>query len=299
MASRRRVVLAINPSASFGKGRAVGPRTEERLRAAGYEVTALSEGSMAELQAAARAAIDRGTDALVVVGGDGMVHLGVGLVATTDVPLGIVPSGTGNDAARGLGIPLGDTEAAISRLLASLEAPARTIDAGLIRHGAGQTWFVSVLSAGFDAIVNERANRMRHPKGPSRYTLALLRELIVLHPLHYRLVVDGVSRDARGVLLALANNTSLGGGMQIAPDAELDDGLFDLVLVGPVTRLRFLRLFPKVFSGAHTSLDIVDIVRARSVRIDAPGIVAYADGERIAALPVDVEVRQGALQVLA
>jgi diacylglycerol kinase (ATP) len=300
MTSRRRIVLAINPTASFGKGKHVGPLVTERLRAAGHEVTALAEASMADLASAARVALDRGTDALVVVGGDGMVHLGVNLVAGTGVPLGIVPSGTGNDTARGLGIPLGDPEAAITALLDALGRPPRMIDAGRIRSADRVVWFASILSAGFDAIVNERANKMRRPRGASRYTIALLRELAVLRPIKYRIELDGVARDTEAALLAVANNTSLGGGMLIAPDALLDDGMFDVVIVAPVSRLKFLRLFPKVFSGTHTGLDTVEVVRARHVRLQVDGVVAYADGERVGpATDIEVEVEPGALAVLA
>jgi diacylglycerol kinase (ATP) len=297
--SRHRVVLAINPTASFGKGRHVGPLVAQQLRAAGYEVTSLAEASMAELTAAARAAIDAGTDALVVVGGDGMVHLGVNLVAGSETPLGIVPSGTGNDTARGLGIPVGDTDAAIAQLIDALAAPARIIDAGLARSRDREVWFACILSAGFDAIVNERANRMRRPRGASRYTIALLRELAVLRPIRYRIELDGVARDTEAVLLAVANNRSIGGGMLIAPDALVDDGLFDVVIVAPVGRLRFLKLFPQVFKGTHTSLDVVEVVRAKRVRIQADGVVAYADGEPVGDLDMEIEVVPGALRVLA
>ncbi|BDI21799.1 diacylglycerol kinase family protein [Herbiconiux sp. L3-i23] len=297
--SRRRLVLAINPTASFGKGRHVGPLVADRLRAAGHEVTALAEASMLDLAVAAQRALDAGADALVVVGGDGMVHLGVNLVAGTGVPLGVIPSGTGNDTARGLGIPLGDAEAAVAHLLERLERGPRLIDAGRVRTTERLVWFACILSAGFDAIVNERANRMRRPRGASRYTIALLRELAVLHPIRYRLELDGVSRETEAVLLAVANNTSIGGGMLIAPDAQVDDGLFDVVIVAPVSRLRFLRLFPKVFKGTHTSLDIVDVVRARHVRLHAEGVVAYADGERVGDLDMEVELVPRALAVLA
>ena len=130
-----RLVVAINPSASFGKSRAVGPAVVQTLRAAGHEVTALTEPDFEELQDAARAALRGKPDALVVVGGDGMVSLGVNLLAGTKIPLGIVPSGTGNDMARGLGIPVGNTEAAIEMLLAALRQPPRVIDAGRVTRG--------------------------------------------------------------------------------------------------------------------------------------------------------------------
>ncbi|MET0590017.1 MAG: diacylglycerol kinase family protein [Naasia sp.] len=299
MVTRRRVVLAVNPTASFGRLPLVGARVDERLAAAGHEVIRLAAAGMTQLEADVRAAVSAGADALVVVGGDGMVHLGVGIVAETGVPLGIVPTGTGNDAARGLGIAVDDPERAITQLLAALRAPATTIDAGIASVAGREEWFVCVLSAGIDAVVNERANRMRRPRGASRYILALLRELLVLRPIDYTLTIDdGEPRRLSGVLLAVANNTSLGGGMRIAPDARLDDGVFDVVLVHPLGRLRFLRLFPRVFSGTHIGLPEVELVRARRVVIDAERIVAYADGERLGPLPVEIRVVPGALDVL-
>src|SRR5690606_38954357 len=228
-------------------------------------------------ESAQRAVAELRPDAVVVVGGDGMVHLGANLVAGTRIPLGIVPSGTGNDMARGLGIPVGDTEAAIRALVAALEAGPRRIDAGRIRSADGtEQWFACVASAGFDALVNERANLMRWPRGRQRYNLALLRELASLTPIHYRIELDDETIDTRAMLVAVANNSSFGGGMRVTPDAELDEGLFDVLIVQPLSRIAFLRIFPRVFKGTHVSDPRVRIVRSRHVTVSAESIVAYA-----------------------
>jgi diacylglycerol kinase (ATP) len=297
------IVVAINPSASFGKSREVGPTVVSRLREAGHTVVALAEPSFAKLLAVATDAVAAKPDALVVVGGDGMVSLGVNLLATTDIPLGIIPSGTGNDMARGLGIPIGDPDAAIDALLESLARPARPIDAGRIRHlnesGEPQvTWFACVLSAGFDAIVNERANRLRRPRGKSRYLVALVIELARLKPIRYRLVLDGVETVTDAALIAVGNNQSIGGGMRVTPDAVVDDGLLDVLVVTPLSRIAFLRVFPSVFAGTHLADPRVSVHRAKTVRIEADRVAAYADGERVSLLPVDIEVVPGALHVL-
>jgi diacylglycerol kinase (ATP) len=300
-----RLVVAINPTASFGKGRDVGPAVVQTLRALGHEVTSLQEPDFEQLMAAGRKAVASKPDALVVVGGDGMVNLGTNLVARTKVPLGIVPSGTGNDMARGLGIPHDNTEAAIEALVAGLARPPRVIDAGLIHYVDDETgepatrWFACVLSAGFDAIVNERANHMRHPRGPSRYTIALVLELVGLKPIAYRLLLDGAELVTTGALISVGNNTSLGGGMLVTPDAEVDDGLLDVLVVQALSRLSFLRIFPSVFKGEHVKDRRVTIHRAKRIRIESDGVVAYADGERISPLPIDVEVVPGALRVLS
>jgi diacylglycerol kinase (ATP) len=297
--SSKSIVVAINPKASFGRGFAVGPAVVTTLRALGHEVTSLIEPDFAQLLEATRTAVRGKPDALVVVGGDGMINLGVTAVAGTKVPLGIVPSGTGNDMARGLGIPIDDTEAAIAFLVDALQKPPRVIDSGEIAFEGGAAQFGGILSAGFDALVNERANRMTRPRGRSRYTIALLVELARLRPIAYRLTLDGVVHDERALLVAVANNLSFGGGMKVAPNAQLDDGLFDVVLVRPLGRLEFLRIYPRVFAGTHITDPRVIVHRARSVRIEAEGVVAYADGERIAPLPVDITLAPGSLRVLA
>ncbi|CAM5288964.1 diacylglycerol kinase family protein [Leifsonia shinshuensis] len=300
--SPRTVVVAVNPMASFGRRRDVGPRVVERLRAAGHTVIAVDEANIELLRRETIRAVEAGADALVVVGGDGMANLGINIVAQTPTPLGIVPSGTGNDLADGLGIPTADAEAAIDQLLEALGRPPRTIDAGLIRHGEQHaelsTWFGCVLSAGFDATVNERANLMTRPRGRSRYVFALLRELAVLHARPYRIVADGEPIETEAMLVSVANNRSLGGGMRIVPHADLADGRLDLFVVTRMSRPRFLRLFPKVFRGEHTGLPEVSFRGLSTVRIEAEGVVAYADGERIGPLPVEVAVVPGALRVL-
>jgi diacylglycerol kinase (ATP) len=299
------IVVAINPTASFGKGREVGPKLVQTLRGLGHTVTSLSEASLPELRDVAARAIAQGPDAFVVVGGDGMVSLGVNLLAGSTVPLGIVPSGTGNDSARGLGIPVGDTRAATRALVAALAVPPRIIDVGRIRHLdettglTTTTLFAAVLSAGFDAIVNERANTLRHPRGKNRYLVALLIELARLRPIRYRLVLDGVESVTDATLVAVGNNVSIGGGMKVTPDALLDDGLFDVLVVTPLSRTAFLRVFPRVFAGTHLSDPRVSVRRAAHVRIESAGVVAYADGERVSLLPVDIDVVPGSLRVLA
>ena len=166
--------------------------------------------------------------------------------------------------ARGLGIPLGDPAAAVAVLLDALRRAPRVVDAATVTTPDGiRTRFAGVLSAGFDAIVNERANRMRWPRGRSRYNLALLLELAVLNPIRYRLVLDDVETVTDALLVAVANNTSFGGGMLITPDARLDDGLLDVFVVQPMSRIAFLRIFPRVFKGTHVTDPRVSIRRAQ------------------------------------
>ncbi|MGD8195677.1 diacylglycerol/lipid kinase family protein [Herbiconiux sp. P18] len=310
-----RVVVAINPNASFGGSRHVGPAVVAALREAGHDVLPLSAPDYPGLVRVTREALAAGApkpvDALVVVGGDGMVNLGVNLVAGTGVPLGIVPAGTGNDFASGLGLPADDTVAATAVLVDALQREPRVIDAARVTgvepdpalHADSQgdepfRWFAGVLSAGFDAAVNERANRMRRPRGASRYVIALIAELLALKVRRYELEIDGEHLEMASPLLSVANNTTIGGGMRIAPDALLDDGLLDVFIVKPVSRIRFIRLFPRVFSGTHSDLPVVEFRRARRVRVHSEGVVGFADGERFGPLPLTVELVPGALTVL-
>ena len=302
---RLKIVVAINPSASFGKSSGVGPQVVSALTALGHDVVGLSEPTYAQLVAAGRKAVAEKPDAVVVVGGDGMVNLGANLVATTGIPFGIVPSGTGNDMARALGIPYDNTPVAIDMLVEALTRPAMDIDAGLITHTDSETglekktWFACMVSAGFDAIVNERANNMRWPKGPRRYILALAIELIKLRTINYEIELDGVKSSTAAALISVGNGVSLGGGMKVTPDAMLDDGLFDVLVVEPLSRIAFLRIFPRVYRGEHLSDPRVTVRRASRVRINAENVVAFGDGERLGALPIDIELVSGALSVLA
>lgn len=296
----RRLIVAINPSASFGRARDAGPRAVELLKAAGHDVRPLVAPNWELLVERAREEVEAGADALVVVGGDGMVHLGANLVGGTSIPLALLPTGTGNDLAKMLGIPEHDIDGAVAGLLAALDREPDVMDTAIASWDeAGERRerrFVGALSCGFDAIVNERANRMRRPKGASRYTIAILRELARLSPIPYRIEHDGGAIEIDGVLVSVANNRSLGGGMLIAPEASLTDGLLDLFIVEALSRITFLRIYPKVFRGEHVTDPHVQIIRTTRARVTAPGIIGYADGERLGPLPVDVEVAPASLR---
>lgn len=296
----KRIVVAVNPNASFGKTRAVGPAAVQTLRAMGHDVTMMIEPDFEQLLVTARKAVKSKPDAFVVIGGDGMVNLGVNMVAGTNVPLGIIPSGTGNDMARVLGIPHDNVEKAIEAFAEALNRPPRTIDAAYASSDDGEgRWFGCMMSAGFDALANERANNMHHPKGKSRYTIAMALELINLKRINYTLTMDGVVTETGATLVCVGNGESLGGGMKVTPTAKVDDGLLDVLIVQPLSRTAFLRIFPKVFTGDHVKDPRVEVRKVKHIRIEADGVVGYADGDRFAPLPIDIEVRPGALKVLA
>jgi len=287
----REIALLINPTAGRGRGAGVGREVAARLGGAGLAVRQLIGLDVRESQDLAREAVAQGTDALVVVGGDGMVHLGLQAVGGSDTAFGVVPAGTGNDFARALGIPLRDPALAASIVITGVE---RRIDLGR----TGDQWFGGVVAAGFDARVNDRANRMSWPRGRMRYNLAMLVELGVFHAIPYVLDLDGVGWRTEAMLVTVGNIPSYGGGMKVSPDAVVDDGLLDVMVVKPLSKAKFLTVFPRVYSGTHVRLPVVEVRRAKRVSVDAPGITAYADGERLGPLPQTFETVPGALRVL-
>lgn len=302
-----RLGVVVNPTAGKGRGTTAGLRTHELLRRHGHDVHDLSAASLALATDRARAAVLAGLDALVVVGGDGMVHLGVNVVAGTDLPLGIVAAGTGNDIARTLRLPKpGDVEASVAAIENGLATEPRRVDA--VRVGppgtAAHEWYLGVLSCGFDAAINARANEMTWPRGSGRYVRALVAELPRFEPYGYRVTMDDHVWESTGTLVAVANVPWIGGGLKIAPDAVVDDGLLDVVVAGPFSKVGVVKIFPGIYGGKHVAHPAVEIFRSRSVLIEPmTGLgglppAAFADGERVGPLPLRVTVEPGALSVL-
>jgi diacylglycerol kinase (ATP) len=290
------VALLVNPTA--GKGRAAGvvASVVERLRAGGADVAILIGRDVEHAKTLARTAIDDGADALVALGGDGMVHLALNVVAGTPTPLGIVPAGTGNDLANHLELPTKDPVAAAGVIADKLATGgARPMDAVRV----GDRWWGCVLGAGFDSRVNDRANRMSWPKGRRRYDIAMVAELRVFKPLPFVIELDGEKLETEAMLVALGNARSYGAGMKVCPDASLTDGLLDVTIIGPLSKPEFLKTFPRVFKGTHVTHPAVTCRKAKVVSLSSPGVTAYADGEFLANLPITCETVPGAVQVLA
>jgi diacylglycerol kinase (ATP) len=289
-ASRREIAFLTNPAAGKGRARSHGSRAVARLRESGLVVRDLVGRDPDETLALTRSSVEDGVDGVVVCGGDGMFHLALQAVAGTDLPIGLIPTGTGNDVARYFDLPRRDPEAAADRIIANR---TRTVD--LAR--AGDRWFITVMAAGFDAIVNERANAMRWPRGQMRYNLATVAELRTFRPLPYQLDLDGAARRVDAMLVAVGNGPSFGGGLRITEGAELDDGLLDVVIIHPMSKPALVRTYPRLFRGTHVTHPQYEHHRVRRVTVAAPGIVAYADGERFGSLPLTIECVPAALKV--
>lgn len=243
------------------------------------------------------AAVAKGTDAVMVTGGDGVVSNALQVLAGTDIPLGIIPAGTGNDHAREFGLPTKNPKAAADIVV---DGWTETIDLGRIQDDNGiEKWFGTVAATGFDSLVNDRANRMRWPHGRMRYYIAMLAELSRLRPLPFRLVLDDTEEIVADLTLADFGNTrSYGGGLLICPNADHSDGLLDITMAQSDSRTKLLRLFPTIFKGAHVELDEVSTTRAKTVHVECPGINVYADGDFACPLPAEISAVPAALQVL-
>ncbi|MFI9841762.1 diacylglycerol/lipid kinase family protein [Nonomuraea sp. NPDC051941] len=290
------IALLVNPAARGGRTLRLIEPVARRLRAGGAELSVIVGADAADALARACTAVAERPDALVAFGGDGLVHLAVQAVAGTDVPLGIIPAGTGNDIAAALGVPCADPMAA-ARVV--LRMKSRLVDVARIRAGQADELFAGVMCCGFDSRVNERANRKTWPPGMARYLVATVEELRSFRPIPFRMTLDdGEVVEREAMLVAVANTCSYGAGMRVCPDARPDDGLLDVMMLDAVSKAEFLRVFPSVYRGTHVGHPAVSVRRVRSVRLEAADVIAYADGERVGPAPVHCEVRPGALRVI-
>jgi YegS/Rv2252/BmrU family lipid kinase len=288
---RPRYLVLVNPSAGGGRARQVLPQLEGALRARNLDyrlllTTSLEHGCEEARKAAAAGEIP------VVMSGDGLIGQIGGVLAGGDVPMGVIPGGRGNDLARVLGIPA-EIPGAVDLLAAG---PTRAIDVGEVNDRR----FLGVASCGFDSEANRIANQARFVKGNLVYLYAALRALAAWKPARFELALDGDPRSFSGYSVAVANSKAFGGGMFIAPDAELDDGKLDVVWVSDVAKLRYLANLPKVFKGRHVENEEVTVLRAAEVSISADRPFAvYADGDPLADLPATIRVLPRALNVIA
>lgn len=286
------VHLVVSPRGGRGRAAAAAPVVRRVIEQAGHTPVDISGASASESADAARAAVAAGAQRIISVGGDGALHLALQGVAGTDAALGVIPAGTGNDYARAFGLLGLSIEQATERAL----GPTRPVDA--IRTDS-RRWVAFTVTGGFAVDVNQRADRMRFPRGPSRYTAATLLTMPGLRHRQLAVTVDGERSEYRSALFAVANTPTFGGGMAICPDADPGDGLVDVCVVGPASRATMLRLLPKVFDGGHVGHPQVTILRGRTVTIEGDPIDLIGDGEAIGTAPVSLEVVPGAVNLAA
>ncbi len=295
-----KVTAVTNPLSGHGAAVQAAQHAIARLQHRGVEVIEIVGENADDARYLVAAALEKGTDAVVVIGGDGVISNALQVVAGTDVPLGIIPAGTGNDHAREFGIPTKDPEAAADIVV---DGWTETIDLGRIRRGNGREkwdkWFGTVAATGFDSLVTDRANRMTWPHGRLRYYIAMFAELSRLRLLPFRLVLDGTQEIETDLTLAAFGNTrSYGGGMLICPNADPTDGLLDITMVNEASRTKLVRFFPTAIKGTHVELDEVTTARAKTIEVECPGINVYADGDYACPLPAEISAVSAALQIL-
>ncbi len=291
MSTDRRHLVLVNPSAGGGRARELLPRLEAALRERNVAfrlvmTTSLDHGVEEAREAAANGEVP------VVMSGDGLIGQVGGALVGSGVPMGIIPGGRGNDLARVLGIPT-EIPAAVELITSGA---TRSIDVPEVNGRR----FLGIASCGFDSDANRIANEARFFKGNLVYLYAALRALAAWKPARFVVTLDGTRHEVTGYAVAVANSKAYGGGMFLAPDAELDDGRLDVVHTGNVSKLRFLVNLPKVFKGRHIENDEVAVLRASEVEIaaDRPFAV-YADGDHLADLPASIRVLPRALDVIA
>ena len=291
MAELRRMALIVNPAAGGGRaGRALGAvRAALDASAIAHHAQRTRSLDHARELAAAAAARD---EVAVAFGGDGLVGAVADALRHSGGVLGVLPGGRGNDFARGLGIPL-EPVAACAVLASGVERP---LDLG---EADGKA-FVGIASCGFDSDCNRIANETRLIRGNLVYVYSALRGLAGWRPARFRLELDGQEVvSVMGYNVVAANSRAYGGGMYIAPDASLEDGLLDVVTIAAMPKLRFLRLLPTVFKGSHVRAREVSVRRARELRVSADRpFTMYADGDPIAELPVTVRALPCAVRVI-
>ncbi len=273
----------------------VNPRAGRRKKDLEWLRTMVGEIRLTErpghASALARELADRQTPAILVWGGDGTVNECLEALNGSPTALGLIPGGTGNDLSRHLGLPASPEEA-----LKAIGS-GRVIEADLAR--ANGRPFLNILSCGFDAVVGRDVNRPgRMLKGTAAYVSSLVKSLATYQAVKARIEVDGEIEEREVMLCAVANGSCYGGGMKVAPGADISDGLLDVVVLEKVGKADFLRQFPKVFKGEHLSHPAVSVRRGRTVRISAPGLPVLCDGEEIGETPVEASLEPGRIRLI-
>jgi YegS/Rv2252/BmrU family lipid kinase len=300
--SPAKTVFLVNPASDNGKTGKRWPEFARRASALGLAgETFFSErpGHLIEL---ARTAVDDGATLVVAAGGDGTLNEVVNGIAERDVDLATIPLGTGMDFVRTYGIPTRFDDA----VRVALTGEPRTIDAGRVhyRTWAGEPaerWFANVGSVGMSGAVAQRANGMSKALGgKATFFYALTRVFLEWQNTEVTVTFDDGERRGRMHDVIVANGMWHGGGMKLAPGARPDDGLFDIVLIGDVSKLDFLTTAPKIYKGAHVHHPKVEVLRSRRVEVDAPETLPIElEGEQVGTTPVTFEVVPGALRLRA
>ena len=281
-------LVAVNPTSGRGKGSKIGQLVATFLGDRKIDYRIITGANAIKLLQNLNEAIEsKSITGLIAVGGDGLQHMAIQICVKHSIPLVAIPAGTGNDFVRALGW---DVEKPLEPLWAALNEAGDRVDLGSIDG----EYFGAIASTGFDSLVNERANSMIWPKGPAKYNVAMAIELPKFKPKEYKFIIDGKRYEREAMLIAAGNGTSYGGGMKVCPNADMNDGLLDLMILNPVSKREFVRIFPSVYEGKHIEHPKVEILQGREIYIEADAI-CYADGERIGPMPASILADKDAL----
>lgn len=286
----RDVALVCNPAAGGGRAGRLLPRTERALRDLGLTVSSEVTRDIAHARDLAASAARAGA-VVATLGGDGLVGCVAGVLREhPGAVLAILPGGRGNDTARALGIPK-DVEAACAVVAGGVE---RDLDLGEVDGRP----FVGIASLGFDSDANRIANEASSRLGTLVYVYGALRALAGWRPAGFELLLDGRSLSSTGYSVAACNSPCYGGGMRLAPDARLDDGLLDVVVISELAKRHFLVTLPRAFRGTHVRSPAVQILRCRELEVrSSRPFVIYADGDPIGTTPATIRAVPSALRV--
>ena len=291
----KQLIIVANPKSGLGKSLLVADRYKSALEQADYRVRVISPlGKDVMLDELRNEILMNHADiqGLISIGGDGLLHALLPVIYEFDLPFTVVPTGTGNDFAREIGA-MDSTE---NEIVEFISRKPQMIDSFIIDSPEGSARACQVLSLGFDALVNERANSFRRVRGKLKYVLATIRELPFFKPIHFTISIDGVNHSQEAMLIAVANGPSYGGGMKICPNATLNDGQLDLLILSKVSIWELIRVFPRVYSGSHINHPAVSMHKGREISVKADA-KAYADGEYVSELPIGIRIEPSSLKV--
>lgn len=287
-----RILVLVNPVAGNGKTRRLMPKIKNRLSKTPHEFSWIVTQSPDEMRSHIQNAAGRGIEAVLLVGGDGTIHEALPSLSEGSPPMGVIPCGRGNDFARNVGIPLN-----LGMSCSFQEHPViRMIDLPKVNGRP----FGSIASIGFDSLVS----RFAHEKkgffgGTLGYIVCVFRALSEFEPIGVETDVDGTFWSGRAMMVAISNGRFYGGGMKIAPDAEIDDGLFSICIVKEIPKRVLLCQFPKVFRGEHIAHPAVVMTMGKKVNVasDREGEI-FADGECVGRTPALFTIERKKIRVI-
>lgn len=297
------IALIVNRSAGHDRAARIEQYVKDKLDAAGVEYIDIIERGV-------DAAVERmrnhagGVDAIFAAGGDGTVHYAAQMAWQYGVPLGIIPAGSGDDIARGAGLPHGrdlrDVQRSVDHLVEAWVAQDITaLDGAIVTTEKGDSRLVlAVVSCGFDSRVSIVGARIKFPRGTMRYVWSMLLTLGQFEPISYRLEVDGNSREFRGMLMDIANAPTYGGGMRLSPDSKMNDGQLELLTLDQVGIPTLLGLFAKIFKGTHINHPKITVENVKQVRLHAEGEQVWGDGEYVGHCPVTVRMAPSVIRIV-